>query len=393
MSQRFNLLSAAILVACIGLDSRPSLAVVTDSLRSAAAMSSSSGKPMFVVYGTQSCPYCVKLMDRLRSDESLAEFGDAFVVLKVDLDDPDWPRFDQQYHTDRNAVPRLYIIAADGTAIVKQVGAPSGDGLPKMLTSALQQAGPMLPPPRLAMVQKAVAAVEGMNPTDDWFSVAGHLLKVESDLTMGNKFYEPLADALASLQMASDTMTQQLEQARTTLTDNPEDFPSLTTWAKVSLLQAESPQRKRDAAALMTELKKQKADRKRIDLAIDIAEADLLASESDSRMQKRATDKLALLIKSSSDADAVASAKQSLAKLDPDLVAKLEASPGETASLPSDGDYRTWTAKAGNFSKTAKMLQANATHVQLQDRDGETLTVRLDQLSDDDQAFVRRAAK
>lgn len=393
MSRRSCLLFIAVVLACIGSKDQLAFAVVTDSLRSASTMSSSSGKPMFVVYGTQSCPYCVKLMDRLKSDESLSEFGDAFVVLKVDRDDPDWPRFDQQYDTDRNAVPRLYIIASDGTAIVKQVGAPSGDGLPRMLSSALEQAGPMLPPGRVAMVQKAAELVAELNPTEDWPAVAGHLLKVESDLMAGNAFCKPLADVKGALQMANDTMMHELEQARTKLADDTDDLESLATWAKVSLLQGVSPQRKRDAASLMSDLKRWKTDRKRIDVAIDLAEAELLSLEPISRMQKRATDKLALIIKSSDDPDAVTLAKQSLAKINPDLIAELEASPGETSPLSTDSDYRTWTAKAGNFSKTAKMLQANATHVQLQDRDGQTMTVRLDQLSDADQAYAGQAAE
>lgn len=398
MDRRWSLLFIAIVSACIGSSDRPALAVVTNSLRSASTMSSSSGKPMFIVYGTQSCPYCIKLLNRLQTDESLSEFGDAFIVLKVDRDDPDWPRFDQLYDTDRDAVPRLYIIASDGTAIVKKVGAPIGDALPRMLSSSLEHAGPILPPARVAMVQRAAQSVAELDPMKDWSAVAGHLLKVESDLMAGNKLWQPLADVAASLQTANDMMTKELEQARTQLANDADDLESLTTWATISLLQGISNVRKRDAAALMGELKRWKADRKRIQVAIDLAEAELWALEPIPRMQKRATDKLTLIINSSDDVDAVNLAKQSLAKIDPDLIAELEGSPvqspsQETESRTTGSDYRTWTAKAGDFSKTAKMRQANQTHVQLEGHDGKSMTVRLDLLSDADQAYVRLAPR
>ena len=51
---------------------------------------------------------------------------------------------------------------------------------------------------------------------------------------------------------------------------------------------------------------------------------------------------------------------------------------------------RTWSSASGNFSIDATLIEADGNSVVLEKKDGEQITVPVDQLSDDCQAYVNQ---
>ena len=55
----------------------------------------------------------------------------------------------------------------------------------------------------------------------------------------------------------------------------------------------------------------------------------------------------------------------------------------------AEAETRTWTDRSGKFSRSAEMVFCTETNVVLRDSHGKLITVNIDKLADEDQAFVR----
>lgn len=361
------------------------------SLRAATAISVSSGKPLFAVYGTKTCPHCVALMNRLKTDESLTPFADKFVVMKIETDDPDWPVFDRRYRIDKNAIPRLYIIGSTGNAIAKQVGAPSGDDLPVLLLESLKKGSPMLEPARAKLIEAIAQRISELDPETDWAEIAFHYFTIEDDLVSGNLGWESIKEASEKFATAQATLSETLLDTRKKVADGTSDVPTLVTWAKAASLYEASSTRRQQGTALMRELKKVKVDRGLLNDAIALGEVETLAYRDDKRFKRRAANRLKQLVNSTENQQVVERATALLAELDPDYKLDLSGSKPNSASA-NEPDFRLWNAASGDFSKTAKLVQSNASHVQLEDQRGNKITVLINLLSDSDQNYIAEHA-
>jgi hypothetical protein len=94
--------------------------------------------------GSKTCGPCQELLRRLSTDAALAPYLAAYIPLKLDTDGPEWQTFAQKYQAPGNAIPKLFVIRADGMQVYGESGSHPGAQLPTVLGQALSQCGAIL---------------------------------------------------------------------------------------------------------------------------------------------------------------------------------------------------------------------------------------------------------
>ena len=345
------------------------------TLRQATAASRSTGKPIFAMYGEDYCPACVRLMDRLKSDESLRSYGDAFVVLKIDRDDPDWETFRGRYRVERNAIPQLYFVASDGRELHTQVGAPRGEGLTRLFDTVLADSGPGLP---AAQVQTLERMTSPRGSDETFVAEAVRFADAAAIVRASNRHSESLAGVIDRYDGHVASVRGQRTRAVNRLTERAADVDArLDSAVWTSLLSRH-------------DLSTDAADQTLIAAGVDreaageitlLAGALIDAASGDRRRSRPALRRLKSAVRTE-PAEVTDAVRRYAGELGLDL-------PSVASATTVEDSWRMWTSVDGGHQTRGRYVQHNDTHVQIETEAGEKIAVRLDQLSDDDRRWVR----
>lgn len=104
----------------------------------AAAQAESSGKPLLIDMYADWCGPCRTLSEEYFTSEEMYPVLSSFVLLKIDVDDPDMAQYAQTYNV--SSIPCVVIAEADGTEIDRIVGTtPTVAGYVTALEGILRQ--------------------------------------------------------------------------------------------------------------------------------------------------------------------------------------------------------------------------------------------------------------
>jgi len=349
-------------------------------LARAAAFSKETGLPMLVVVSSDSCPHCVRLMQRLSSDPTVVPLVKQFVPIEVKVGTNDHKLFTSQIPPVGNGVPQVYVVSSSGETVSSTGGAPQGDSLNRILADAIQKTGGPKDLSKLGQqdeIEKKLAA-----------TVRRVKLMIASGRT---------AEAIAALSpvlegLAADNDGESAKQLR--------DLAGrLATEADKRLKQAQTlAESKADAAKialLLAGVKKDYASLPAVNSALDASIAKLGASHqavaliepaeelyeaqkllADPRGKRRAQRLLQQVAEDHADSPIGELAAAEIVKLTGEPVA-------QAASFP----LRTWADQSGKFQIRARYAGASGKNVVLEKPDGTTLEVPHSRLSDEDQKY------
>ena len=367
------------------------------TLRQATAASRSTGKPIFAMYGEDYCPACVSLMKRLKSDESLKSYGDAFVVLKIDRKDPDWETFRSRYRVDRPAIPQLYFVAADGRELHTQVGAPRGEGLTRLFDTVLADSGPGLPPAQVQALERLTAAGDS---DEGFLRSAVRFADAAGIVRSANRHSRTLSETVHRYDTHVSSVRGQRTKAINRIADDPDDAASridAAVWATLS--SAHDPA----GDAVADQLIAAGVSRDDAAEAATLAGTLVDAASEDRRRSRPALRRLKSAVRTE-PAATVDALRRAAAEIGVVLPSGPDAEPEDTnledtnledtgpegtnpEDRPGEG-FRIWTAAVGGHQTRARHVRHNDTHVQIETADGKRIAVRLDQLSEEDRRWV-----
>ena len=326
----------------------------------------------------------------------MSGFAGQFVPVKIVTDgNPEWGKWARKYPIDGSGIPRLYVIRSDGEMMYGAVGSLPGDKLPQMLLAALQRSGRAFSAAEAQMLQTAVA--DAQTALDN-----GDLLRASIALMPVTKFGSPdEIGSYASAAVEAGEVYQRLqaqiessaEKAKARLDEG--DFDRVLD-SMLTLCEAEAafklfPKLKRQAADFTREYRTAESYSGLYVQSEALVRARSLRAVSSPRYQSRAVRAYSDVIRRFPGSGVERLAKEELKQLDPDAkIPEAAEKPKPVTSPPANDGFRTWTARAGNFSTRAKYLQQKAGKVQLMKEDGTKIVVDIAVLSDQDQAFLRR---
>ena len=188
---------------------------------------------------------------------------------------------------------------------------------------------------------------------------------------------------------------ERVEKSRVLLTEsNPDNLldPAL------ALCEAEAaykmfPKTRRQAAVLTRQFRSNDAFDDTFAQADALVRARSMRAALDRRVKGRAIRAYTDLMRRYPGTEVDKLARTELQEFAPEAEIPDSSSLAKTTTSPTPTDFRTWTARRGNFSTKAKYLQQKAGMVQLQKEDGAKIVVEISVLSDADQAFLRQQAK
>jgi tetratricopeptide (TPR) repeat protein len=320
------------------------------------------------------------LIDRLNKDASIAPLVAQFVPLKIDTDGANWGQWAQKYPHQGNAIPILYVVRADGELLYGKSGSKPGAELPAFLTQQLTTAGTIFSPEQLTAIQKAVDETNrALSESDD----AGAVNRLESLRRIGDvgRFGSYATAALEADKLhgqlvergkaALDAAKQKLEA------DDP--FAGVLGVLAANRIYQKLPELKKELGTAERDLGRKP------ELKDVVRQAEAL-DKALSLLNQRQGKKLALtaLEKVVSRFPDTPAAEQARAKLE-----ELGASPPEssTEAKPASG-LRMWSDRSGKFKVEAELVGVADGKVQLKRKDGQTVEVPLERLSDEDQKFI-----
>lgn len=129
----------------------------------------STGAPILVIAGRETCPNCQNLIDQLGRQE-FARLTSSMIPLKIDVDQPQFQEWARKFgRPDGNTLPFVYIVRADGQTLHSHSGPMDSAQLANVIAAQLQTAGRPLNPRQLETIDQAVAAareqMEAGNPS------------------------------------------------------------------------------------------------------------------------------------------------------------------------------------------------------------------------------------
>lgn len=326
------------------------------------------------------------MIERLNKDAAIAPLVAQFVPLKIDTDGANWGPWARKYSHQGNGIPILYVVRADGELLYGQSGSKSGAELPAFLAQQLSTAGTIFSKEQLTTIQKVVEeATLALSESDD----AGAVNRLESLRRIGDvgRFGSYAAAALE----ADALHAQLVERGKAALDAAKQKLEAGDPFAGVlGVLSAHRIYQK------LPELKKELGNAERDlsrkpELKEVVRQAEAL-DKALALLNQRQGKKLALtaLEKVISRFPNTPAAEQARAKLE-----ELGASPSESGSSSASSTgpkpavgFRTWSDRSGKFKVEAELLGVTEGKVQLKRKDGQTVEVPLDRLSDEDQKFV-----
>jgi len=115
-----------------------------DALMQAAAKAKKTGLPLFVMFSSSSCKFCVEMKNKLKTEPELNKLiSTQYVFVEADAGDSDSKKFIEHYKVKVNGVPHTCIVSAQGELVAEAGGLPQGDGLAKLLQEGITKTGGM----------------------------------------------------------------------------------------------------------------------------------------------------------------------------------------------------------------------------------------------------------
>lgn len=336
------------------------------------------------------------MLDRLENDRSLARFAGQFVPLKIVTDgNPDWNKWASRYPVDGRGIPRLYVVRADGEKLFGAVGSLPGDQLPQMMLATLRQAGRSLTDAEAELLAQAVDSAQQRLEEGDVLASA-HALSAATVIGSPDElssYAEPALRAGETYRQLQLAIDGKLEEARDALVSSSHDQPldALLVMCEAEAAYQLFPKLKSKAGSITRELKKNSALFEALAQAQSLVKARSLNAAFKKAVRGRAVNAYTAVIRRYPGTPVDELARTELAAIDPDakvLQSVMETSESSTASSPPE--FRTWTARSGKFTTTAKYLQKKSGKVQLLKQDGQKIVVDIALLSDQDQEFLRQ---
>ncbi len=113
-----------------------------ESLMQAAAKAKKTGLPLFVMFSSSSCKFCVEMKTKLKNEPELNKLiSTQYVFIEADANDSDSKKFTEHYKVEVKGVPHTCIVSAQGELVAQAGGLPQGDGLAKLLQEGIDKTG------------------------------------------------------------------------------------------------------------------------------------------------------------------------------------------------------------------------------------------------------------
>jgi glutaredoxin len=113
-------------------------------LMDAAAKAKKTGLPLFVMFSSSSCKFCVEMKDKLKNEAELNKLiKSQYIFVEADADDAESKKFIEHYKVEVKGVPHTCIVSAQGELVTQQRGMPQGDGLSNLLKEGIDKTGGM----------------------------------------------------------------------------------------------------------------------------------------------------------------------------------------------------------------------------------------------------------
>lgn len=131
------------------------------SLLQAAEESKRSGLPLFVMFTTQTCPYCVEMKNRLQNEPELRTLiTSQYVFVETSAAEPTAKQFIEQYKISVRGVPHTTIVSSKGELVTERTGLPRDNGLLDFLKEGIDKSGGMKDTAEVKRQKEADAAIK-----------------------------------------------------------------------------------------------------------------------------------------------------------------------------------------------------------------------------------------
>lgn len=323
----------------------------------------------------------------MNTDRSLSAFAGQFVPLKLTTSgNPEWQKWASTYRAKGKGIPLLYVVRADGEQLYAKSGALPGDALPQMLLTTLNRSGRTFSDSETALLQASVDEAKAALAEQDHMATAAALGKLKP---LGapdalNSFSALALEADQMVQQVAETGNKNIEAARTQLGVPETALDGALTLVEGQRAYAGFPELRSQVVSSLREAKRDDALESLIKQAESLVRARNYAASEKVTNQRKAVSTYELVIKRFPNTPGAKIAREELASIDPDAKALSAEVPAEiTADV-----FRTWTDATGEFKIEAKVVRQKQGFVQLQKRDGELVSLKIEKLSPADQDFL-----
>lgn len=370
----------ASLTLVLALVSSVALSAELLTIEQAMALSKATGRPILAMAGSKTCAPCQALLERLKTDRSIAPLVTQFVPLKIDTEEADWQEWASKYRPEGNGIPILFVVRADGEMLYGKSGSKTGNELPVFLNEHLKTSGRIFSDEQLAAIKSAVEeSNKALADGDAWTAVK----RIEGLKKLGTpgKF----GSYAAAAQEADALYAQLVEQGRAALVAAQEQLAGNDKFAGVlAVLTANRVfgnlvELKKDLVSAEREIGKDQSLKEIVKQAEALDRA--LAQAGNKTTRKNAPAAFELVMTRFPGTPAAELAKTKLAELGVE-------SPAANAAETTTGSVRTWSDATGKFRIEAELVKVADGKVELRRKDGQNVTVPLDKLSKDDQDYL-----
>lgn len=322
-------------------------------------------------------------MSRLSTERALAPLVAQFVPLKVSTESPAWSDWARRYQAEGSAIPKIYVVRADGQQLYGSSGSMDTPALGRLMLQALNSAGRVFTNEELAVLTETVAEAKKAMEADDPFTAVVKLKTLKRFGEPGDlkSFAQPAVEADELVKQLTQEGQAALDQAREQLEEKPQDFAAALAFTEADRIYSQLPSLERAFGEISRSLERTLGDSETFRQAETISRARGYARAARGG-DKRAIETLNRLIAQHPDTPAAEAAAKEIR----DLGGEVESPPAGEPVL------RTWTDSTGQFRIEATLVKAHTDAVTLQKTDGRTIVVPLSRLSAADQAHVRQAA-
>jgi hypothetical protein len=321
----------------------------------------------------------------------LAQFRSQFVPLKVITKGEQWAKWATRYRADGNSIPFIYVVRADGEMLYGKSGSLSGPQLPQMMLTALGNSGRSFNDVQFAALVSAVEKAEQALKTEDKAAAVKALAGLkklgalgqigkDSHSTVAKRADEIVREIVASAQTEIDEAKAKLDDAQTS-------FDGVLALVEAERIYADLPDLNSSLRETLDEAKKNAELERLVTAAESLARARHYANLKLRGSEKRAITAYEQVITRypGSAADKVARAE--LAEIDPH--SEVLAAESRAAPPPASVEFRVWTDSSGQHKTDARLVAVKQGWVQLEKRDGQTISLPIQRLSAADQRYLR----
>lgn len=349
------------------------------SVAAAIGEAKKTGRPIFAVSVSDSCPVCQAMLKTLATDETLRPLLQQFVPLEINVDHADFRSWERMFPRKSNGIPGVYVVTSKGKQIFGDEGAMQGEPLTEMLLTSLEKAGRL---PDQATLDRIVAATEQAAAHLD----AERVEKALAELTpVRDEFlrYGPSLELSEAGKQAMEVAVRIEDLGRLQLQAVVERSADDPVWpAALSIAQME------ETYGMLPNLQTE----------IDAAAKELADSSVNKKLLKQARDlvRAATLAKSGETAKKGAAALRRIIKRYPHTEAAREAAlllergSGAELAANSSGDdsFRDWTDSSGKYTIRAELLETVGDRVRLKLANGKVVTIAISRLDENARRYL-----